>query len=376
MPSEREILSMMTLARIGYYNLSAVRRLYNKVGSGAELLAHASDIRQVDAEASPKLTALFHDWQCHWQRALEELEWDKEHDVDIICLGDDRYPRRLAECNDAPLVMFYRGNANLNAAKVVSIVGTRHCTVYGEDIIRHFIADLRTFVPRLLIVSGLAYGVDICAHRGALNNGFETVAVLAHGLDELYPPRHKATAEQMTKQGGLLTEHFTCTNADKRNFVRRNRIVAGIADATILVESAAHGGGLITCSMANDYNREVFAFPGPVTAPYSEGCNNIIRDNGAHLISNAADFVKLMGWENEVRLQEAHAKGIERSFFVQLSADEQKVATALREHGDIDASTLARFTGIAFSSLSPMLFQMEMKGVVKALPGGRFHLLD
>lgn len=374
--SEHETLSMMVLARIGYYNLSAVRRLYDRAGSASVLLDHAANIRDIDPEASPKLASLFNDWQCHVERAEEEYKWDKAHGVTPLCLSDDRYPQRLRECQDAPLVLFYQGNTDLNQAKVISIVGTRHCTLYGQDIIRHFIRDLRTYLPRVLIVSGLAYGVDICAHRGALDNGFETAAVLAHGLDELYPPRHKATAEQMKGQGALLTEFFTCTNADKRNFVRRNRIVAGISDATILVESAAHGGGLITCGMANDYNRDVFAFPGPVNAEYSEGCNNLIRDNGAQLISNAADFVKLKGWENEAKLREAQTKGIERELFPELSSEEKQVTATLRTHGDLDVSSLARLSGVSFATLSPMLFSLEMKGVVKPLPGGRVHLLD
>ena len=200
-------------------------------------------------------------------------------------MNDERYPQRLKDCDDAPLMLFYKGNANLNQQRVINIVGTRHCTIYGQDIIRRFTADMKSLCPDTIIISGLAYGVDINAHRQALTNGMETVGVLAHGLDYLYPTAHRETATEMLRQGGLATEFMTGTNADKMNFVRRNRIVAGLADATIVVESASKGGSLITANLASDYNRDVFAFPGNVGAPYSMGTNNLIRDNKATPVS-------------------------------------------------------------------------------------------
>ena len=171
-------------------------------------------------------------------------------------MNDDRYPQRLKDCDDAPLILFYKGNANLNQQRVINIVGTRHCTPYGEDLIRRFITDLKQLSPNVLIMSGLAYGVDIVAHRQALASGYETIGVLAHGLDDLYPRQHRETAARMIEQGGLLTEFLTRTNADKINFVRRNRIVAGMSDACILIESAAHGGGLITCDISQSYGEK------------------------------------------------------------------------------------------------------------------------
>ena len=227
----------------------------------------------------------------------------------------------------------------------------------------------------MLIVSGLAYGVDICAHRQALENGYETVGVLAHGLDEIYPSAHRETAKQMLRQGGLLTEYMTETRSDKLNFVKRNRIVAGMSDATILVESASKGGGLITTGIAMDYDRSVFAFPGPVGAPYSEGCNNLIRDNGASLITCAEDFVKAMGWQNDAQLKQAQAKGIERSIFPELSEEEQKIARILDEFGDFQLNQLSVKTNIPIGQLTALLFQMEMKGVIRPLAGGTYHLL-
>jgi DNA processing protein len=221
----------------------------------------------------------------------------------------------------------------------------------------------------------MAYGVDIHAHRQALQNGYETVAVLAHGLDYLYPPRHKPTADMMLTQGGLLTEFFTQTNADKINFVRRNRIVAGMSDACILVESAARGGGLITCRLSREYNRDVFAFPGRVNDQYSEGCNNLIRDNGAALINNAYDFVNAMGWNDDATLMRAQQQGIEREIFPTLSPDETVVFHTLHKQNDLQINRLAILTNIPIAKLTTLLFEMEMKGVVKTLAGGVYHLL-
>ena len=246
---------------------------------------------------------------------------------------------------------------------------------HKQDLIRHFIADLRRHCPQVLIVSGLAYGVDINAHRQALENGYETVGVLAHGLDQIYPYRHKDTANEMVRHGGLLTEFMTQTNADKPNFVRRNRIVAGMADAVVLVESAAKGGGLITAEIAQSYDRNVFAFPGNVNAPFSQGCNNLIRDNGAALISNADDFVHAMGWQDEAIRRQANADGIERDLFPDLSPEEQKIVSLLQQTNDLQLNILSVKSSIPIGQLTALLFQMEMKGVVKPLAGGMYHLL-
>ena len=263
----------------------------------------------------------------------------------------------------------------MNQAKIVSIVGTRRITTYGQDLIRRFIADLKTYCPQVLIVSGLAYGVDINAHRQALENGYPTIGVLAHGLDQIYPYHHRDTAIKMLNQGGLLTEFMSQTNADKPNFVRRNRIVAGMADTIILVESAEKGGGLITCEIAQSYNRAVFAFPGNVTAEFSKGCNNLIRDNGAGLISNAKDFVNAMSWQDEARRQQALSEGIERNLFPDLTPEEQQIVDLLKEINDLQLNILSVKTGITIGQLTALLFQLEMKGVVKPLAGGMYHLL-
>lgn len=373
---EQEILCSIALTRINYFSLAGMLELYRRLGSATAVMEHRKDIREVIPDASPRLVEAFKDVSEPMHRAEAELQWDRANGVTPLCMLDDRYPQRLKECADAPLLLFYKGTADLNQARVIDIVGTRHITLYGIDIIRQFCADLKQLCPQVLIVSGLAYGVDVNAHRQALQNGFPTVGVLAHGLDDLYPRQHRQIADEMVRNGGLLTEHLTCTNADKMNFVRRNRIVAGISDATILVESGPKGGGLITCGIAQSYGRDVFAFPGPVGSEFSKGCNNLIRDNGAALISNAEDFVKAMGWETEKRLSEVRQQGIERELFPNLSEDEQKIVKALSRQNDLQVNILTLKTGIPIPRLSALLFSLEMKGVVKTFAGGMYHLLN
>ena len=281
----------------------------------------------------------------------------------------------MRNCDDAPIVLFYRGNADLNQRRIVSVVGTRHCTAYGQDIINNFCRSLKELCPDVLIVSGLAYGVDICAHRNALKNGFDTVGVLAHGLDMLYPSAHRDTAKEMLSHGGLLTEFLTNTNPDKMNFVRRNRIVAGISDATIVVESAARGGSLITADIAQSYARDVFTFPGNVNSPYSEGCNKLIRDNKAALITCAEDFVNAMGWEQDNKVKAARAKGIERQLFPELTAEETRIVELLQKNNDLQLNIIAVQTGLPIGNISALLFSLELKGVIKLYAGGVYHLL-
>jgi DNA processing protein len=357
------------------FNFQTALRLYQQLGGGQAVYEHRHDLLDVMPDCSPRLVATLQDWSLALVRAEQELAFIEKHQIKVLLLGQPDYPQRLSECPDAPIVLFYMGSANLNQQRIVNVIGTRHATTYGQDLIRHLMADLRTMGVRPLVVSGLAYGIDICAHREALGHGLQTVGVLAHGLDELYPPRHRDTAKQMLQQGGLLTEYMSETRADKLNFVKRNRIVAGMADATILVESAAKGGGLITCAIAQDYNRQIFAYPGAVGAPYSEGCNNLIRDNGAQLVTSAADIVSALGWQTDQQLQQAKQAGIERNLFPELSEEEQAVVNVLQILGDMQLNMLSVKANISIGQLTALLFQLEMKGIVRPLAGGSYHLL-
>jgi len=365
----------LAFTRLPGISLDVALHLYRELGSGHAVYEHRHDLRDVLPDCSDRLVNALQDWSLALSRADQELSFTEKHGIRILLLDHDGYPRRLAECPDAPIALYYLGTADLNPHRVINIVGTRHCTAYGQDLTRRLISDLHSKCPEVLIVSGLAYGVDICAHRNALACGYDTVGVLAHGLDTLYPPLHRETATQMLTQGGLLTEYMSETAIDKRNFVRRNRIVAGMSDATILVESAAKGGGLITAGIAQDYGRSVFAFPGAVGAKYSEGCNNLIRDNGAQLITSADDLVAFMGWQDDSRLMQARQEGIERNCFPSLSPEEQSVVSVLEKDNDLPTGILAVKTGISSGQLTALLFQLELKGVVRAMAGGSYHLL-
>lgn len=300
-----------------------------------------------------------------------EMEFIDKNHIRALTLGDPDYPQRLSQCPDAPIVLYYKGTANLNQSYILNIVGTRHCTTYGQDLVRRFLSDLRQLCPQVLVVSGLAYGIDICAHRHALEQGYDTVGVLAHGLDQIYPPAHRDTATQMVSHGGLLTEYMSQTDALPNNFRQRNRIIAGLSDATILVESAIKGGGLITCRIAQEYGRDVFAFPGAVGMPHSEGCNRMIQSNTAALLTSARDFVDAMTWTTARQ----HPEAVERQLFPDLTADEQQVVSLLQQTNDLQLNVISVKTNLPIGQLTAMLFSLEMKGVVKPLAGGTYHLI-
>ena len=235
--------------------------------------------------------------------------------------------------------------------------------------------DLKRLCPNLLVVSGLAYGVDINAHREALNNNLPTIGVLAHGLDDLYPSAHRSTASEMLSCGGLLTEFMTMTQADKKNFVRRNRIIAGMADATLVIESADKGGGLITAKLARSYDREVFAVPGRANDRYSMGCNHLIRDHVAALVTDGTDLLKALGWEDEQKVRKARQEGVERQLFPNLTAEESVIVEALQQQNDQQINTLTVKTNLPVGLLTAQLFELEMKGVVRTMAGGIYHLI-
>lgn len=372
MQNDKETICTMALTRVKGLSLNNALMLYKCMGSAEAVFEHRNDIRDVIPDATDRLVAALKGFDEAMRKAETEMEFVVKKGVRCLCMNDEDYPQRLKECDDAPLCLFYCGTANLNPVHVVSIVGTRHCTEYGKDICRGFIADMKRSCPDTLIVSGLAYGVDIHAHRAALDNGMETVGVLAHGLDMIYPSLHRPTAVQMTRQGGLLTEYMSATNPDKGNFVRRNRIVAGMCDATIVVESAAKGGALITADLAESYHRDVFAFPGRVYDEYSEGCNRLIKDNKAVLIQSADDFVNALGWENPLV---ARKEPLQQELFVELTDEEQRIVDILKGADDKQVNQIVVESGIPYSRVSVLMFELEIKGIVASLGGARYRLL-
>ncbi|MDB4088588.1 DNA-processing protein DprA [Flavobacteriales bacterium] len=303
-----------------------------------------------------------------FDRVEEELSFIEKNDIQVFLYTYKNYPFNLKQCEDSPIVLYGKGNLNFNNSKIVSVVGTRKVTQRGKDVCTKVLEDLKPH--NLLVISGMAYGVDIHAHKICVKNEIATVGVLAHGLDRLYPSTHKPTADKMMKTGGLLTEFMSGTNPDRQNFPTRNRIIAGLADATIVIESAKRGGSLITAEIANSYNRDVFAIPGRITDQYSEGCNYLIKINKAHLLNSAADIVYLMNWE----LIEGKPKSIQKQMFLDLPPYEQLIYDSLNPENSIGMDELSMKTKLSTSVLSVGLLQLEFKGLVKALPGSSFRL--
>ena len=302
------------------------------------------------------------------KRAEKELAFVDKNKIRLYAITDDDYPLRLKECQDAPVVFYYKGTADLGAAKIISIVGTRRVTDYGRKHTEDLIRDMSGMFPELLVVSGLAYGVDICAHRSALKNDLPTVGVLAHGLDRIYPAAHRNTAAEMIYKGGLLTDFMSETNPDRENFLQRNRLIAGLADATIVVESAEKGGSLVTADIAFSYGRDVYAFPGRITDNCSSGCNRLIQMNKAGLISSAKDLVMSLCWDSD-------AKALNKQPLLPFpEKPDHPVIRLLEEKGEFHVNQLATEMNLPIHKLTPTLFELELEGYIKALPGGLYKL--
>lgn len=303
------------------------------------------------------------------ERAKREVDFIRKNRIKTYFYLDENYPVRLKNCNDAPIMLFYKGNANLNEDKIIAMVGTRNATNYGKEICEELI---RSFAQRnypLLVVSGLAYGIDIHAHKACLKYNIPTVGVFAHGLDYVYPTLHAPTASKMMENGGLLTDFTSETQIDRQNFLRRNRIIAGLADCTIVIESAEKGGALVTADIANSYNRDVFAFPGRSNDPFSKGCNNLIKSNKAILIDSQGDIEKAMNWD--VNTQKP--KSIQTSLFVELTNDEQKLVDLLKP-GERFVDELSVESQLPMSRVSALLLGLEFKALVVSMPGKMYRL--
>ena len=300
--------------------------------------------------------------------AEEEIKFIEKYKITPLFITNENYPKRLLNCFDSPALLYYRGNADLNTSKIISIVGTRNNSDYGKTVCEKMIEDLQA--ENVLVVSGLAFGIDTIAHKAALKHNLQTVAVLAHGLDRIYPTQNKTLAKQITGQGGLLTEFISNTNPDKQNFPKRNRIVAGICDAVIVIESSKKGGSLITAELGNGYNKDVFAIPGRVNDSKSEGCNYLIKNNKAALINSANDFLEMMNWSSTSK---PTAKK-QRELFIELSPDEKIVVDILQQQDSIQIDELYFKSGLSSSAVATALLMLEMQNVVLSLPGKVYKL--
>lgn len=304
------------------------------------------------------------------KEAQDELDFIQKHSIQLLWIEDDTYPKRLRNCEDAPILLYYKGTAALNHQRTISIVGTRNATSYGKKIVEDFIKDLKELDVQ--VISGLAYGIDIQAHRHALKNSIETIGVLGHGLDRIYPSSHREIACKMLEHGGLLTEFASETNPDRSNFPMRNRIIAGLSDVTIVVEAAQKGGALITAEIANSYNRDVCAFPGGIDQEYSAGCNYLIKTNRAHLIRNASDLCYLMNWEAK---DENTSNKQLKLLTDDLSKDEVKVVNYIKDQQQASIDDISLHCDWPQSKLAIILLEMEMKGLLLSLPGKIYRLI-
>jgi DNA processing protein len=306
-----------------------------------------------------------------FSKAEEEIKFIEKYRIKPLFLTDKNYPQRLLNCYDSPTLLFYKGDTDLNTSKVVAIIGTRNHTDYGKQVTEKLVKELAA--QKVLVVSGMAFGIDATAHKSAYKNNLPTVGVLAHGLDQIYPPEHSNLARDILKHsGGLLTEFRSNTKPDKHNFPTRNRIVAGMSDATIVIETGIKGGSMITAELANGYNKDVFAIPGKVTDQKSTGCNHLIKSNKAMLLTDAQELIEVMGWEERSQKSEVRSQ---KELFIELSKDERIVVDILKEKDSVSIDEINLKSGLSSSAVAAAILNMELQGVVSSLPGKLYKLI-
>ena len=365
--SDQDLFYLLALLKIDGVGDIMAKKLLTHCGSAeAVFKTNVNQIAAIDGVGAVLLKNLKD--KSVFEKANQELEFIKSNNIKVSFFQDENYPERLKHCIDSPVLIFSAGNINLKNKKIISIVGTRQITSYGTEFCRKLIEDLAPLDP--IIVSGFAYGVDIVAHQLAMEYNLQTIGVLAHGLNQIYPKTHIKYVAKMEENGGFMTEFWSSSNPDKENFVRRNRIVAGMTEATIVIESADKGGSLITANIANDYNRDVFAVPGRVTDKYSQGCNDLIKTQKANVLTSAADLVYILNWDIENK-----PKTVQKQLFVELEPDEQKIYDFLLKNGKELLDFIALQCDFPIYRISGILLNMELKGVIRPLPGKLFEAI-
>lgn len=368
MEQEKELLHRIALSLLPNVGPVIARALFSHCGSAISVFRERKTLLAKIPGVGPKRIQRAFNTSV-MDRAAKELAFVKKHKLQVLFYTDEKYPSRLNQCADAPCLMYYKGTANLNQGRFVAIVGTRTSTSNGEEITKKLVEEMQGL--DITMVSGLAYGIDICAHEAALQFGVPTIGVTAHGMDRIYPQMHRAVAGKMLTQGGILSEYPSNTPPDRENFPSRNRIVAGMCDAVVIVEASAKGGALITADLAQGYDREVFAFPGRVDDEFSRGCNAYIRDHKAALITGAQDLMWMMGWSDDKKKQSMQKQ---TQLFFDFTEDEQRVVDVLREKGECGIDVISATTALPFSKLANTLLQLELKNVLKLHAGKRYSL--
>ena len=367
MLSKNELRYTLALQRIPNLGDISAKKLLRKMGTAEAIFKEKkSNLAKIDGIGLLRLREI--NLKQQLEDADEELKFIEENNIEYSYFKDKTYPEKLKHCLDGPILFFHRGNIDLVGKKIISIVGTRKITSYGNAFCENLIEEIAPLNP--VIVSGLAYGVDICAHKAAIDNKLQTIACLAHGLNQIYPKTHKKYIQEIEGNGGLISEFWSSDAFDRNNFLKRNRIIAGLSEATIVIESAEKGGSLVTADIANSYNREVFAVPGRATDTQSKGCNNLIKQQKAQLLTSAADIIYMLGWELK---EDQKPKQIQ--LFVELDEEEKVIFRFLKEKEKELLDIIALECNIPAFKTASILMNMELKGVVRPLPGKLFQLV-
>ncbi|MGH1387421.1 DNA-processing protein DprA [Kordia sp.] len=366
MYSEEELIYALALQKTAKIGDVIAKRLIKHCGSAEAVLNEKKEnLLKIDGVGTYVLADLQN--TKHIKAAENELKFIQKEKIQTHYFLEESYPTRLQHCVDSPIVLFQKGNANLNASKMISVIGTRKATTYGKQFCEELIENLSPLQPT--IVSGFAYGIDIVAQRAAVKNYIPTIGCLAHGLNQIYPKEHQRYMKSVEKNGAFVTDFWSTSKPDRENFLKRNRLIAGMTQATIVIESAEKGGSLVTAHIANSYNRDVFAVPGRVGDSQSIGCNNLIKQQRAHILTSAADIVYLLGWE----LEAAPFQPVQKQLFVDVSPEEAIIHSYLQEKGQTVLDSIALECKFPIHKIAPILLQMEMKGLVKPLPGKLFE---
>ena len=361
--SETSLIYKIALGLIPYVGDISARKLVSYFGSVEAVFSESYENFMKIPGVGQTLAKHICD-RSYLKNAEKEAEYVTKHDIKTFFYLDADYPYRLKQCEDSPVVFFFKGNADLNTNKLLSVVGTRNATQRGKDLCDKIIANFAERHSDLIIVSGLAYGIDVEAHKAALANNLQTIGVLGHGLKIIYPSAHASIAKKMIENGGLLTDFLSDEQPERTNFIKRNRIIAGLSDATLVVESGIKGGALITADIANSYNRDVFALPGRPDDKWSTGCNNLIKTNKAALVESADDIEFFLGWKPE-----KDKKPVQKSLFTELDDNEKNIFELIAKEGEMTIDAICRSLEIPVHKLSSQLLQMEFKGAIKCYPG-------
>lgn len=362
-----DLQSVLALQHVSGLGDATAKKLIRKAGSPAAIFREKkSSILKIPNARKEAIQSLFD--PVHLRAAEKELEFIEKHKIKCLYFEDDDYPEKLRHCLDGPILMFQRGKIDLKQRRILSIVGTRRATAAGKEFCQKLIEDLSVLNP--VIVSGFAYGIDITAQRAAMETGLQTIACLAHGMNQVYPNLHRKYVDEVKENGGFLTEFWSTSAFERSNFLRRNRIIAGLSEATVVVESAEKGGSLVTADIANSYDREVFAVPGRPSDSQSRGCNDLIKRQRAHLLESAADLVYMMNWQLEEPI-----KPVQKELFVELGEEEKVLYQFLESNGKEQLDSIALNCRIPTFKAASLLLNMELKGVVRPLPGKLFEII-